>query len=109
MHNSEDFIGCFSAISGLAAVSKSLSFNDDLKRANLLNQAVSKFPPHLKEAWSMHIVRHNWQRLKLSDFNNWLKENAEGHERIHVLNSKSKKGTSLAKNNLNFCSKHHGN
>ena len=67
MHNSEDVISCFSAISGIVAVFKSLSFNDGLKRANLLNQAVSKLPPHLKEAWSMHTGRHNWQRLKLLD------------------------------------------
>ena len=38
----------------------------------------------------MHTVRHNWQRPTLLDFNNWLKENAEGHERLRVLNSKAK-------------------
>ena len=53
MHNSENVISFSSAISGLVAVFKSLSFNDDLKSVNLLNQAVSK------EAWSMHTVRHN--------------------------------------------------
>ena len=29
-------------------------------------------------AWSMHTVRHDWQRPTLLDFNNWLKEKAEG-------------------------------
>ena len=38
----------------------------------------------------MHTVRHNWQLPTLLDFNNWLKENAEGHERLRVLNSKAK-------------------
>ena len=50
MHNSEIVISFSSAVSGLAAVFKSLSFNDDLKKVNLLNQAVSKLPPKLKEA-----------------------------------------------------------
>ena len=54
MHNSENVISFSSAISGLLAVFKSLSFNDDLKSVNLLNQAVSKLRPNLKEAWSMH-------------------------------------------------------
>ena len=39
----------------------------------------------------MHIVRHNWQRRTLLDFNNWLKENTEGHEELRVLNSTTKK------------------
>ena len=81
MHNLEKVISFSSAISGLVAVFKSLSFNDDLKSVNLLNQAVSKLPPNLKEDWSMHTVRHNWQRTTLLDFNNWLKEKAEAHER----------------------------
>ena len=34
MHNSENFISFSSAISGLVAVFKSLSFNDDLKSVN---------------------------------------------------------------------------
>ena len=90
MHNSKNVISFSSAISGLVAVFKSLSFNDDLKSVNLLNQAVSKLPPNLKEAWSMHTVRHNWQRPTLLDFNNWLKEKTEGHERLRLLSSKAK-------------------
>ena len=39
----------------------------------------------------MNTVRHNWQRLTLLDFNNWLKEKAEGHEKLRILNSKAKK------------------
>ena len=38
----------------------------------------------------MHTVRHNWQRPTLLDFNNRLKEKAEGHERLRVLKSKAK-------------------
>ena len=90
MHNSENVIGFSSAISGLVAVFKSLSFNDDLKSVNLLNQAVSKLPPNLKEAWSMQTVRRQWHRPTLLDFNEWLKEKAEGHERLKTINSKVK-------------------
>ena len=90
MHNSENLIGFSSTISGLVAVFKSLSFNDDLKSVNLLNQAVTKLPPNLKEAWSMQTVRRQWHRPTLLDFNEWLKEKAEGHERLKTINSKVK-------------------
>ena len=65
MHKSENVIRFSSALSGHLAIFKSLPFNDDLKSVNLLNQALSKLPPNLKEAWSMHTVRHNWQRSTL--------------------------------------------
>ena len=90
MHNSENLIGSFSTISGLVADIKSLSFNVDLKIKNLLNQAVSKLPPNLKEAWSMQTVRRQWHRPTLIDFNEWLKEQAEGHEKLKTINSKVK-------------------
>ena len=90
MHNSEN--GFSSTISGLVAVFKSLSFNDDLKSVNLLNQAVSKLPPNFKEACSMQTVsvRRQWHRPTLLDFNEWLKEKSEGHERLKTINSKGK-------------------
>ena len=90
MHNSENLIGFSSTSSGLVAVFKSLSFNDDLKNVNLLNQAISRLPPNLKEAWSMQPVRRQWHRPTLLEFNEWLKEKAEGHERLKTINSKVK-------------------
>ena len=90
MHNSENVFGFSSTISGLVAVFKSLSFNDDLKSVNLLNQAVSKLPPNLMKAWSMQTVRRQWHRPTLLDFNEWLKEKAEGHEMLKTINSKVK-------------------
>ena len=72
MHNSENVFNFSSVMSGLVAVFKSLSINDELKSVNLLNQAVSKLPPNLKETWSMHIVRHNWQLPTLLDFNKYF-------------------------------------
>ena len=87
-HNSENVIGFSSTISGLVFVFESLSFNDDLKSVNLLNQAVSKLPPNLKEAWSMQTVRRQWHRPTLLDFNEWLKEKAKGIERLKTIISK---------------------
>ena len=90
LHNSENVIGFSSTISGLVTVFKSLSFNNDLNSVNLLNQAVGKLPPNLKEAWSMQTVRRQWHRPTLLDFNEWLKEKAEGNERLKTINSKVK-------------------
>ena len=72
MHNSENVIGFSSTISGLVAIFKSLSFKDDLKSVNLLNQAVSKLLPNLKEAWSIQTV--GWHRSTLLDLTNGLKK-----------------------------------
>ena len=90
MHNSENVISFSFAISGLVAVFKSLSFNDDLKSVNLLNQAVSKLPPNLKEAWSMNTDRHNWQRPTLLDFNSWLKKRPRGMKDYMYLTLRQK-------------------
>ena len=61
-----------------------------MKSVNLLNQAVSMLLPNLKQAWSMQTVRRQWLRPTLLDFNEWLKEKAEGHERLKTINSKVK-------------------
>ena len=38
----------------------------------------------------MQTVRRQWHRPVLLDFNEWLKEKAEGHERLKTINSKGK-------------------
>ena len=43
---------------------------------------------NLKEAWSMNTVKRNLDRPTLIQFNNWLKEKAEAHERMKVTSSK---------------------
>ena len=90
MNNSENVIGFSCTVSGLVAVFKSLSFNDDLKSVNLLNQAVSNLPPNLTEAWSMQTVKRQWHRPTLLDFNEWLMEKAEVHAKLKTINSKVK-------------------
>ena len=38
----------------------------------------------------MQKVRRQWHRPTLLDFNEWLKEKTEGHERLKTINSKGK-------------------
>ena len=59
LHNPEHLLNFSSAISGLVAVLKPLSFNNDLKGIQLLDSAVCKIPPNLKEACTMYTVSHN--------------------------------------------------
>ena len=50
MHNSSNIINYSGCISSLAGVFKSLSYDSDLKSAALLNTAVQKLPPNMKES-----------------------------------------------------------
>ena len=50
MHNSDNIINYSAAISSLVGVFKSLSYDADLKSTSLLNQAVQKLPPNMKES-----------------------------------------------------------
>ena len=80
MHNSDNIINYSAAISSLVGVFKSLSYDADLKSASLLNQAVQKLPPNMKESWSLFTVKKHWVKPTLLDFNDWLKEKAEAHD-----------------------------
>ena len=90
IHNSEHIISYSAIVSALVGVFKSLNYHQDLTRANLLGQAVQKLPPNLKEAWSLHTVRRSLDRPTLIEFNEWLKEKAEAHERMKMASSKPK-------------------
>ena len=57
MHNSENIINYSITNSSLVGVIKSLRYDADLSSASLLNQAVSKLPQKLKEAWSLFTVK----------------------------------------------------
>ena len=80
MHNSDNIINYSAAISSLVGVFKSLSYDADLKSASLLNQAVQKLPPNMKESWSLFSVKKHWVKPTLLAFNDWLKEKAEAHD-----------------------------
>ena len=87
-HNSDSII-CYSAtVSSLVGVFRSLNYLQDLSSASLMNQAVHKLPPNLKEAWSLNTVKRNLDRPTLIHFNDWLKEKAEAHERMKATSSK---------------------
>ena len=80
MHNSDNIINYSGCISSLVGVFKSLSYDSDLKSAALLNTAVQKLPPNMKESWSLFTVKKRWVKPTLLDFNDWLKEKAEAHD-----------------------------
>ena len=61
-----------------------------MSSASLLGQAEQKLPPKMKEAWSMHTVKRNLDRPTLIDFNDWLKDKAEAHERMKTAAGKVK-------------------
>ena len=90
MHNSENFVSFSMIISSLVAVFRSLDYEEDLKSVSLLNQALSKNPPNMRESWSLFVVKRNWSRPNLIDINNWLKEKAEAHEPMKNMPGKHK-------------------
>ena len=79
IHNSDNIIKYSGCVSSLVGVFKSLSYDSDLKSAALLNTAVQKLPPNMKESWSLFTVKKHWVKPTLLDFNDWLKEKAEAH------------------------------
>ena len=80
MHNSDNIINYSGCISSLVGVFKSLSYDSDLKSAALLNTAVQKLPPNMKESWSLFTVKMHWVKPTLLDCNDLLKEKAEAHD-----------------------------
>ena len=90
MHNSESIISYSATVGSLVGVFRSLNYNQDLSSASLLGQAVQKLPPNMKEAWSMHTVMRSLDRPTLFDFNEWLKDKTEAHERIKAASGKPK-------------------
>ena len=90
MHNSDNIINYSATISSLVWVFKSLSYDSDLKSASLLNTAVQKLPPNLKESWSLFTVKKHWVKPTLLDFKDWLKEKAEAHDLMKQISSKAR-------------------
>ncbi|XP_075256623.1 uncharacterized protein LOC142349095 [Convolutriloba macropyga] len=90
MHNSENIIAYASVISSLVGVFRSLSYEADLQSSSLVNQAVDKLPPNLKESWCSHIVRNQWDRPTLLDFKDWLQTKSGTHDRMKTAKFKMK-------------------
>ena len=90
MHNSDNIIYYSGCISSLVWVFKSLSYDSDLNSAALLNTAVKKLPPNMKESWSLFTVKKHWVKSTLLDFNDWLKEKAEAHYLMKNIAAKAR-------------------
>ena len=90
MHSSDQIIHFSTTVSNFVGVFRSLSYEADLQSSSLLNQAVQKLPPNLKESWSLHTVKRDLIRPTMLDFNDWLKERAEGHDRMKTTSFRSK-------------------
>ena len=100
IHSSEQIIDFANFIASIIGVFRSLNYENDLRGAAMLNQAVYKLPPNLREQWSMHTVVKDMLRPTLIDFNDWLKRKAEAHERMNVSGtSKPKAEESKVKSN----------
>ena len=77
MHNSDKFINSSAAISSSVSVFKSSEYDVYMKSASVVEQAVQKLPPNMKQSWSLFTVKKHWVKPSLLDFKDWLKENAE--------------------------------
>ena len=90
IHESNSIINFASTVSNLVGVFKSLSHTQDLEGFALLNQALAKLPPKIKESWALHTVKRTLHQPSLLDFNNWLAEKAEAHERMRANTPKNR-------------------
>ena len=90
MHNSNNIINYSGCISILVVAFKLLSYDSDLKGAALLNTAVQRLSPNMKESWSLFTVKMHWVKPTLLDFNDWLKERAEAHDLIKNTPTKTR-------------------
>ena len=72
MRNSESIISFALIVSNLVAVFKYLSYCADLKGVSLLNQALCKLPPNVKESWMMHTIKKHKYQPTLLYLSEWL-------------------------------------
>ena len=71
IYSSEQIIDFANFIASIIGVFRSLNYENHLRGAAMLNQAVYKLPLNLREQWSMHRVVKNMLRPTLIDFNDW--------------------------------------
>ncbi len=93
MHNSESSIDFAQLVASLVGVFRSLGYEYDLNAASLLNEVISKLPPNLREAWSLHTVKAHLFQPTLIHLNRWLQERAEAHDRMQSATSFGKTKT----------------
>ena len=69
-------------IASIVGVFEFLHYNADLESATLLDKAIEKLPPNMKESWSFYTVKRSLYAPSLTDFNYSLEDKAEAHERM---------------------------
>ncbi len=72
MHNLESLIKFSEIVSIIVGVFRSLGYDHDLKSASIVNQAISKMPPNLKESWHFHNVMSKLEMPTFVSFSTWL-------------------------------------
>ena len=82
MHNSDSIINFATRISSIVGVFHSSLYTAELESATLLDKAIEKLPPNMKQFWSLHTVKRDLHAPFLVDFNDWLEDEAEAHERM---------------------------
>ena len=88
IHNCHNIINYSAIISIPVGVFKSLLYDSDPKSAWLLNTAVQKLPPNMKESLSLFTVEKQWVKL---DFNDLLKQKKRGSQlnETNIINGKN--------------------
>ena len=96
-HISENFIVFATTRGSLVDVSKSLGYEADLYSTRLLNQAIAKLPPNLKEDWSFCTIKPSLERTSLQEFKTWLQQKAKAHDRMQTVQSQTSSSTIYSK------------
>ena len=74
MHSSDSITSFASTISNLVG----------LEGVDLLNRALGKILPNMKESWALHTVKRSLIQPSLLHFNDLLAEKADAHERMRA-------------------------
>ena len=80
-----------------------LNFEFDLNSTTLLKHATDKLPYSGEFKWNQFVLRQRIQQPTLADFNQWIKEIAEAHERsTHQGRSSTSLSTASDTHQQNF-------
>ena len=86
-HSSESIIDFATTMGSLVGVFKSVGYEANLNSTSVLNQA--ELLPNLKEAWLLFTVKQSLERPSLQEFNTWLQQKVEAHDRMQTVHSQS--------------------
>ena len=82
---------------------RELNFEADLNSTTILKHATNKLPDSEEFKWNQFVLRRRIQQPTLADFNEWIKEIAEAHERsTHQGRSSTSPSTASDTHQQNF-------